>query len=164
MKHWSRLAHGAPPPTSKPTKRAKTSVDTPTDPDHIARELIALSARIYDGVGSEEARTLPKHHRALWDALVVAAPNHEALSQALIPEGVDWPKARHEIPMGSLNKVNSDEELRLWAERCDDLAAKASLPAMSGDLAMSEKLDGLSIEVVYHDGAVDAAITSGDGV
>lgn len=65
----------------------------------------------------------------------------------------EWKKAKHQIPMGSLNKVNLPEELSKWA---DDVA--------KGDaLFVTEKLDGISIEVVYEDGNLTQAITRGDG-
>jgi DNA ligase (NAD+) len=63
-----------------------------------------------------------------------------------------WPVVNHERPMGSLNKVNSEDDLRKWAEKyVDDL------------ICSSEKLDGMSIELIYQDGKVVSGITRGDG-
>ncbi len=75
----------------------------------------------------------------------------------------EWEKARHAIPMGSLNKAVSEEEFRKWAARCDELAAKDKLPAISGALFVTEKLDGLSLAVTYEKGLLKDAITRGDG-
>ncbi|MCK6590963.1 MAG: hypothetical protein L6Q76_25700, partial [Polyangiaceae bacterium] len=52
---------------------------------------------------------------ALEDELRELDPTHPVLakvgSAALVTE---WEKARHEIPMGSLNKAVSEDELRTW--------------------------------------------------
>src|SRR5262249_49411596 len=74
----------------------------------------------------------------------------------------EWPKARHEIPMGSLNKAVSEGELRTWLARCEELAQKDGLGPV-GDLFVAEKLDGISIEVIYREGKMTDAITRGDG-
>jgi DNA ligase (NAD+) len=65
----------------------------------------------------------------------------------------EWLKAKHQIPMGSLNKVNVPTELSKWA---DDVAGKEKL-------FVTEKLDGLSIEVIYENGSLVQGITRGDG-
>lgn len=101
---------------------------------------------------------------ALEDELRDLDPTHPVLakvgSAALVTE---WDKARHEIPMGSLNKAVSEEELRTWLARCDELLAKDKEGSMAGDLFVAEKLDGISIEVIYKNGKFAEAITRGDG-
>lgn len=101
---------------------------------------------------------------ALEDELRALSPAHPVLAKvgsgALVTE---WDKARHEIPMGSLNKATSEEELRVWLARCDELLAKDGLPSVAGDLFVAEKLDGISIEVTYRNGKMAEAITRGDG-
>ena len=74
-----------------------------------------------------------------------------------------WEKARHEIPMGSLNKVTTADELRSWLTRCDELLKKEGMGSIADDLYMAEKLDGISIELIYRDGKLQDAITRGDG-
>lgn len=64
-----------------------------------------------------------------------------------------WPKAHHEIPMGSLNKVNSYVEAQEWYKSCG-----------GNEIVVSEKLDGISIELIYEEGILREAITRGDGV
>jgi DNA ligase (NAD+) len=130
-----------------------------TSATKLAEMLIAETDRFYEGRSSD-----PAHYKGLWLALLEEAPEHPAFERAIPPRGMDWRKARHEIPMGSLNKVNSAEELADWAARCDELAVKSGLPKISGDLAMTEKLDGISIEVLYQDGELESAITRGDGL
>src|SRR6185295_334582 len=74
-----------------------------------------------------------------------------AIGAPIVPS--EWKKAKHQIPMGSLDKVNAPVELTKWA---DDHA--------SGEvLFVTEKLDGLSIEVIYENGSLVQAITRGDG-
>ena len=65
----------------------------------------------------------------------------------------EWKKAKHQISMGSLDKVNLPDELSKWV---DDVAADEKL-------CIIEKLDGLSIEVIYENGKVVQGITRGDG-
>lgn len=60
-----------------------------------------------------------------------------------------WAKVRHTIPMGSLNKVQTPEEFDAWAPACWMVA--------------SEKADGISIGLDYHDGILLRASTRGDG-
>lgn len=88
------------------------------------------------------------------DELRLLDPTNKAVTAVGAPvTPSEWKKAKHQIPMGSLDKVNLPIELAKWA---DDHA--------SGEkLFVTEKLDGLSIEVVYEDGKVTQAITRGDG-
>ncbi|MCC7381885.1 MAG: NAD-dependent DNA ligase LigA [Deltaproteobacteria bacterium] len=152
---------GAPPP-SAPARSAEAQLGG--DVDALARELVLASNAFYDPPSSGvDLRAVARRYRALWEAVASRAPGHPLLEKALIPEGTEWPKARHEIPMGSLNKVNTEEDLAKWAERCDELAAERGLPKISRDLCLTEKLDGLSIEVVFSDGAPEHGITRGDG-
>jgi DNA ligase (NAD+) len=74
-----------------------------------------------------------------------------AIGAPLAPS--EWQKAKHQIPMGSLDKVNTPAELSKWVED--------TYP--DGKLLMTEKLDGLSIEVIYEHGSLVQAITRGDG-
>jgi DNA ligase (NAD+) len=91
----------------------------------------------------------------LKDQLMAIAPNDPLLSQIGAPVQNDspWTKAKHKIPMTSLNKVNTTEEFNDWYEKCG-----------TPMLTMSEKLDGLSIDLEYEKGNLIKAITRGDGV
>lgn len=108
-------------------------------------------------------KNIIRTYRAAWEKLTALAPDHPVLGLVVPAEGQDFPKARHEIPMGSLNKVNSAEELEEWGARCDELGAATKLDPISADLSLTEKIDGLSLEVLYQDGKLEAAITRGDG-
>lgn len=63
-----------------------------------------------------------------------------------------WTKAKHAIGMGSLDKVNTPEELKKWSQ---------VLPHEK--LFCTEKLDGISINCAYESGKLIQCITRGDG-
>ncbi len=74
---------------------------------------------------------------------------------APVPQGSEWLKVRHQHTMGSLEKVNSPEELSRWASR---------IQRDVGDLmVVTEKLDGISISLRYEAGKLVLAATRGDG-
>lgn len=75
-----------------------------------------------------------------------------AIGAPVVPS--EWKKAKHQMPMGSLDKVNSPAELSKWTKDIID---------DSDELFVTEKLDGLSIEVIYDEGKLVQAITRGDG-
>ena len=68
------------------------------------------------------------------------------------PKG-GWPKIKHDVPMGSLNKVNLPEELQQWFEDSD---------SPSDGLFIIEKMDGISIDLKYEDGVFVRGATRGD--
>lgn len=101
---------------------------------------------------------------ALEDELRLLAPGHPVLARVgAAPASKEWEKARHAIPMGSLNKVTSLEELDEWVARCDELLAKDGHGGVASGLFVTEKLDGLSLELVYVDGRLVDGLTRGDG-
>jgi DNA ligase (NAD+) len=128
--------------------------------EDLARRLEKYRASYYAGTPEISDAA----YDALEDELRGLSPAHPVLAKvgsgALVTE---WEKARHEIPMGSLNKATNEEELRAWLARCDELLAKEGRPSIAGDLFVAEKLDGISIEVVYRGGKFADAITRGDG-
>lgn len=63
-----------------------------------------------------------------------------------------WPKVNHTIPMGSLEKVKTDEEFDTWAKTTG-----------VDSYCVSEKLDGISISLKYEGGTLVQAVTRGDG-
>lgn len=92
----------------------------------------------------------------LVDELKELDPNNKAVTNIGAPiKPTEWKKAIHQIPMGSLNKVNTVAELSKW---------ETTLGKDSADLLfVTEKLDGISIELIYEDGKLKQAITRGDG-
>jgi DNA ligase (NAD+) len=76
-----------------------------------------------------------------------------ALVGAPVPVDTMLTKARHAIPMGSQNKVNSESEFRTWAVKWPGSAIHASL-----------KGDGASAAAYYTEGRLIQAISRGDGL
>jgi len=69
------------------------------------------------------------------------------------PPSDNWKKSSHNIPMGSLDKVNSIEEFQKWAEK------------YPGErLILQPKLDGASLSLDYEESVFVKAITRGDGI
>ncbi len=102
---------------------------------------------------------------ALEDELRELDPAHPIIASVGAPaaKATAWEKARHAIPMGSLNKAVNEEEFRAWASRCNELGKKQKLDEITDDLFLTEKLDGLSLAVTYDKGKLVDAITRGDG-
>lgn len=71
-----------------------------------------------------------------------------------------WPKVGHEIPMGSLDKVQTIDEMTGWIQRHSRGKPKVPGPER---LIVTEKLDGISISLKYVNGKFTQAITRGDG-
>jgi DNA ligase (NAD+) len=63
-----------------------------------------------------------------------------------------WEKAEHQIPMGSLEKINSEEEFISWSSKFPDQ-----------EFIFEPKFDGLSLSISYEDGEFVQAISRGDG-
>jgi DNA ligase (NAD+) len=138
-------------------------------------ELSALLTKYKDAYYNKQALVSDAAYDALEDELRALAPGHPLLASvgAPLPPGApgasggavtEWEKARHAIPMGSLNKAVSEAELREWAARCDKLGAESGLAPISTNLLVTEKLDGLSLAVNYERGELVEAITRGDGL
>ena len=63
---------------------------------------LVLSDKVYDA-REAELKTLDPNH---WVLKIVGAPQTQS----------EWKKAKHQIPMGSLNKVNAPTEMSDWAK------------------------------------------------
>ncbi len=70
------------------------------------------------------------------------------------PEVSEWKKVQHTSVMGSLDKVNTLDELTKWVTDCG---------ATQERLLVTEKLDGMSIHIHYEAGVFSQAVTRGDG-
>ncbi len=63
-----------------------------------------------------------------------------------------WEKVEHQIPMGSLDKVNTEEEFLEWATSTG-----------TSEFVFTYKMDGSSMELVYQEGKLIRCVTRGDG-
>ncbi len=99
-----------------------------------------------------------QEYDALKDELARLAPtDHEVTAVgAAVPKFSVWEKVRHEIPMGSLGKVNSESEYREWAQKAESNGGQVTV--------ITHKIDGSSMELVYKSGALIRCVTRGDGV
>ena len=77
-------------------------------------------------------------------------PDHPFLARVGAPLAAHLEKVKHNIPMGSLNNANNEEEFEAWLNKITDLG---------GGLVVMHKLDGSSIEIVYKRGVLVQAIT-----
>lgn len=119
-----------------------------------------VSDAAYDQL-EDELRTLDPTHAVLTS---VGAPVPvKAKTKAKGDAVTEWEKAQHKIPMLSLNKATDEAEFAAWVTRCEEHAAKSKLPKVLDDLFVTEKLDGISLEVIYEHGVLTEAITRGDG-
>lgn len=90
---------------------------------------------------------------ALYDELKKLDPKHPAVTSVGAPVASEWKKCKHDIPMGSLDKVQNPAEMTDWINTI----------SKSEPLFITEKLDGYSIELVYENGKFIRAVTRGDG-
>jgi DNA ligase (NAD+) len=132
--------------------------------DTSAAERIAeLSARVkelndaYYGTG--DSPIPDADYDALKDELAALVAEHPDLEPAdsplgkvNAPEHLTGPTIRHARPMLSLAKASTEEAIRTFCARF------AGQP-----FRVSEKLDGLSLSVVYEDGKLDYVATRGTG-
>ena len=91
---------------------------------------------------------------ALEDQLRSLAPDDPFFTEVGSDTTSHFEKAKHIIPMGSLNKCQLNYDFLSWA-------AKTCAP--DTNFIVTEKLDGISIEIQYEKGKLVKAITRGDG-
>lgn len=96
-----------------------------------------------------------QEYDALVDELRSLQPESETVAAvgAAPPKYSVWEKVRHEIPMGSLDKVNSNDEFMDWVEKTGNVR-----------YLITHKIDGSSMELVYSEGKLVRCVTRGDGV
>src|SRR5262245_29447090 len=102
-------------------------------------ELAKLLKKYKDAYYNDQPLVSDAAYDALEDELRELDPKHPILASVGAPTAVtSWEKARHAIPMGSLNKAVSEDEFRGWAARCDELGKKEKLTAITGNLFVTE--------------------------
>jgi DNA ligase (NAD+) len=100
----------------------------------------------------------------LFDELVTLENEYPQLADVNSPTkrvGSDldntFPERRHTVPVLSLDKEYSTDELAKWLEKT---VKNAERPL---GFVVEEKMDGASIVLYYKDGMLEAAVTRGDG-
>ena len=114
---------------------------------------------------------------ALEDELRSLAPQHPFLKKVgAKPTSGKWQKVAHDAPMGSLFKAQTEEDFTNWFESRKGTLTSWALSNLQGEeqkeflervknaeLIVSEKLDGISVSLVYENGTLVQALTRGDG-
>jgi len=117
-------------------------------------ELESLIAQASHDYYNDQAQ-VPDHVWDAWrDELSELDPDNTLLKQVGAVAQSEWAKVKHQVQMGSLNKVQNSDQLLSWT-RDLGLAPDCWL--------VTEKLDGISISLQYEDGLLTQALTRGDG-
>lgn len=112
------------------------------DDAYYNRDDEVVSDAIYDAFKASTKKLAPDHSYFK----TVGAPLSSTTPRA-------WKKVKHLVPMGSLNKVQTEEEFRTWYKKVG-----------SPRLHWSDKCDGISISLRYKVGKLVQAVTRGDGL
>jgi DNA ligase (NAD+) len=101
----------------------------------------------------------------LWDELLALEREHPELQtpdsptqRVGAPPSEKFEKVEHPTPMGSLDKVTTDEELAKWNADVVKRLGSAQVRYVT-----EPKIDGLSINLLYENGAFVRGATRGDG-
>jgi DNA ligase (NAD+) len=133
---------------------------TKTDIAARIKELSAEVKRLNDAYyGTGDTPIPDADYDALKDELTALVAEHpdleptdSPLGKVNAPEQLTGPTIRHARPMLSLAKATTEEAIRTFCARYEGQAFR-----------VSEKLDGLSLSIVYQDGALDYVATRGTG-
>src|SRR6266567_2933396 len=71
----------------------------------------------------------------------------------------DVPQRRHPVPMLSLANARSEEELRAWHRRAQNI-----LPGATFEYVCEPKIDGLAMALTYEQGRLTVGASRGDGM
>ena len=104
--------------------------------------------RLYD-----ELEALEEEHPELDDP---SSPTHRVGA----PPSEKFQKVEHLSPMGSLEKVTTDEALEKWAQ---DVCKRLDVPPEDVAWVIEPKIDGSAISLVYENGVLARGATRGDG-
>jgi DNA ligase (NAD+) len=92
-----------------------------------------------------------------FDALIYQLSTLDPKNPLLVKVGYEpveeWKKEKHLYPLGSLNKINTPEDMEKWI--VETLEGRETF--------LTEKLDGLSIGCQYDDGKLSKALLRGGG-
>lgn len=116
----------------------------------IVAKMVEARKAYYEG----RAIMSDSEYDALEETLRQTDSDHPLLAAVGHLPSSPWMKASHHIPMGSLQKVNSNQEFLKWAAR---------VPT-STRFVQQWKLDGFSISLEYEDSHFVRGVTRGDGM
>ena len=139
-----------------------------TDVSARAAELRELLNRYsYEYHALDEPSVSDAEYDRLYDELVRIETEHPELvapdsptQRVGAPISDRFRKVRHLEPMGSLEKVTTEEAVRKWA---DDVRKRLDSDEPVA-YVLEPKIDGLAINLTYEDGVFTRGATRGDGV
>jgi DNA ligase (NAD+) len=137
-----------------------------TTPERRAAELReVLDYHLYRYHVLDDPEITDASYDALYDELVRIEEEHPELVTADspthrvgAPPSDKFQKVEHPSPMGSLEKVTTDEALEKWHQ---DVCKRLGTSEVS--YVTEPKIDGLSINLIYQDGVFTRGATRGDG-
>ena len=139
-----------------------------SDPASRVAELRELLNRALIAYHVEDAPIMEDAaYDALYDELAELEGEHPELvtpdsptQRVGAPPSAKFQKVRHLSPMGSLDKVTTDEAILKWA---DDVRKRLGTDQAVA-FVLEPKIDGSAINLVYEDGVFVRGATRGDGV
>jgi DNA ligase (NAD+) len=142
------------------------SLDVAERVQQLRETIRSLAERYYDA-----APAIPDaDYDSLVDELTRLETEHPELASPVSPTAVVgaapsplFAPAPHAVPMMSLDKVVSLEELLAWGARTERLLALSPEESSALTLVCEPKIDGLSISITYERGQLVRAATRGDG-
>lgn len=128
------------------------------------RELLLRYQTSYYQTGRAEVSDL--EYDRLFDELVLIESEHPEEKRPDSPTqrvgsdlSSDFPEVEHSIPVLSLDKAYSVQEILKFIEK----AEKANTTNSELSFVLEEKIDGFSIVLYYRDGILEKAVTRGNG-
>jgi DNA ligase (NAD+) len=116
-------------------------------------ELESLIVKARNDYYNSQPTVTDSVYDAWTDELKSLKPDSAAITSIGAPPVSEWKKVTHSITMGSLDKINTQEELAAWRK-----------VAPNQTLLVTEKLDGMSVHLQYDKGNLVLGSTRGDGV
>lgn len=109
---------------------------------------------------SEAAADSLKHELSQLEERYPELITPDSPTQRVAGQALDkFSKVEHRSRMTSLSDVFNEAEVRLWVDRM-----KRLMPDLSSEYICDIKMDGLACSLVYQDGALQQAVTRGDGM
>jgi DNA ligase (NAD+) len=122
--------------------------------DHDYRYYVLNQPVVSDAEYDAQMRRLKELEAERPDLVTPDSPTQRVSGQVV--EGFE--RYTHKRPMMSLDNSYSIDDLREWAKRCEKLAEGRAF-----DYVAELKIDGLSISLIYENGALARGVTRGDG-